>query len=279
MIDIKNLKFGYSKRTALFDDLGISLSTGNVYGLLGKNGAGKTTLLKIIAGMLFPKSGTCHVSGSNPGHRIPSVFNDLYIIPEEFSLPAVKIKKYIRANSVFYKKFSGDKMDRLLKEFDLSEDRNLATLSFGEKKKFVIAFGLSTNARILIFDEPTNGLDIPSKGQFRKIVASSLTEDRCYIFSTHQVRDLESIIDHIVIIDSGKIVFDYPVEKISGDLSFRAIQDDRKNKDIIYSEDVLGGKHAILKKTSGDPETKVELEILFNGVLSDPEEFNKILKK
>ncbi len=279
MIEIKNMKFGYRRNHLLFSDLNLSLSPGRVYGLLGKNGAGKTTLLKIISGLLFPKKGECKVFGNDCSLRLPSVLNDIYLIPEEFELPSVTINNYVKADSVFYKNFSVADMDKYLYEFGLSRDNKLNSLSYGQKKKFLIAFGLSTNAKILIMDEPTNGLDIPSKVQFRKIIASSITDERCFIISTHQVRDLESILDTIIILEKGKIIFNYAVEKIAAGLSFKFAHNEETARKAMYSEDILGGKMLILQNENHDEETKIELEILFNGVLNSPEMFNKLLNK
>ncbi len=278
MINIENLKFGYRKNKLLFDDLNLFMTSGRVYGLLGKNGAGKTTLLKIISGLLYPNSGKSLVYGKASSKRIPEILQEIYMIPEEFQLSPVTIEKYTKINGAFYKNFSFDEMKRLITEFELPGDEKLSNLSYGQKKKFLIAFGIATNAKILILDEPTNGLDIPSKTQFRRIIASSLVDERCFIISTHQVRDLESILDTILIIEEGKIIFNYPVEKISQNLEFKLVKDEKLSADIIYYEESIGGKMAILKNDKQDEETKIELEILFNGVLSKPELFNEYLK-
>jgi len=277
MIEINNLTFGYSKNRLLFHNLGLNLKTGNVYGLLGRNGAGKTTLLKIISGLLYPKSGICNVEGLASQLRIPQLMEDIYIIPEEFYMPSITIDKFISINGVFYKNFSQTDIDRLIREFNLPRDLKLSSMSYGQKKKFLIAFGIATNVKFLILDEPTNGLDIPSKTQFRKVMAASLTEDRCIIISTHQVRDLESVIDTIVILEEGAIIFNQPTEKISQKLVFRNVKAEDPDDNILYYEEVLGGKFAILKNTDNEPETKVELEVLFNGVLSNPKLINEIL--
>ncbi|MBN2519326.1 MAG: ABC transporter ATP-binding protein [Bacteroidales bacterium] len=278
MINIENLKFGYRKNKLLFDDLNLYMTSGRVYGLLGKNGAGKTTLLKIISGLLYPQSGKCLVYDKASSKRIPEILQEIYMIPEEFQLPPVTIEKYTKINGTFYKNFSFNEMEKLIKEFELPNNEKLSNLSYGQKKKFLIAFGIATNAKILILDEPTNGLDIPSKTQFRRIIASSLVDERCFIISTHQVRDLESILDTILIIEEGKIIFNYPVEKISQNLEFKLVKDEKHSEDIIYYEESIGGKMAILKNNKQEGETKIELEILFNAVLSKPELFNEYLK-
>jgi ABC-2 type transport system ATP-binding protein len=275
MIQIKNLSFGYKKNKFLFEDLSLQLPTGNIYGLLGRNGAGKTTLLKQITGLLFPQKGECLVFDTPAQDRLPEVLNEIYFIPEEFQLPAISMKAFTRLHAPFYPKFDQELYNKYLNEFEISDNAKLTSLSYGQKKKFLIAFGLATRTRILILDEPTNGLDIPSKSQFRRIVASSMDEERSIIISTHQVRDLASLIDHIIILEGGKVVFYQSTVDISSRLSF-VMTKDLEHLDVFYKEDVLGG-HAVMCKKNGE-ETEIDLELLFNGVVSNAEKVNNEFK-
>ena len=268
MIRINGLNFEYKKGNPLFTDLSLDLEAGQIYGLLGQNGAGKTTLLKLMTGLLFPQSGICNVFGYDARKRYPHILADIYIIPEEFSLPAIQIKTYERIHGAFYPHFDHEMFLHYLSEFHLSSEDKLSKLSYGQKKKFLLAFGLASNSRLVILDEPTNGLDIPSKSQFRKIIASSLTEERTFIISTHQVRDLESLIDPIVILDNGRIIFNRSLEEISKKLAFKVIKDEEHSGDILYSEDLVSGKAGILKN-SGNEDTQINLELLFNGIINN----------
>ncbi|MDP4188879.1 MAG: ABC transporter ATP-binding protein [Bacteroidota bacterium] len=275
MIEIKHLTFGYKKDKVLFDDLSLTLPLGNIYGLLGKNGAGKTTLLKQIAGLLYPYQGECLVMGQPSRYRQPEILQDIFIIPEEFTMPSETISAYTKLYAPFYPKFDKEVFSNYLNEFGLSADRKLTTLSYGQKKKFLVGFGLATRARILLMDEPTNGLDIPSKSQFRRIIASSVNEDRCFIISTHQVRDLESLIDPIIILDQGKIVFHHTMEEISRKLGFVQLEKEDQPSGLIYSEMTFSGKNAIVLNSDHE-ETRVDLELLFNGIISRAESFTNI---
>jgi ABC-2 type transport system ATP-binding protein len=273
MIELKHIQFSYSKGKKLFDNLDLSIQPGSIYGLLGRNGAGKSTLLKQVCGMLYPDSGICTVFGIESKNRLPEMLQDIYIVPEEFQLPEIRLTQYTKLNSVFYPKFSHNLMNEYIKEFELPENEKLSKLSYGQKKKFLIAFGLATNARVLIFDEPTNGLDIPSKSQFRKIIASSLDENRMFIISTHQVRDLENLIDTIVILEQGKIIFNHTVAAISEKLAFEQNLNGIGAEEILYSEEVTGKKSGIIKNQSGI-ETRIDLELLFNGVMKSSASIN-----
>lgn len=275
MIEINNLTFGYKKNKLLFNNLNLSIQKGSIYGLLGRNGAGKTTILKQIIGLLYPVKGECLVLDKPANERLPEILNNIYFIPEEFELPSVSMNTFTKLHAPFYPKFNFEILEKYLTEFEINDNSKLNSLSYGQKKKFLIAFGLATSTQILILDEPTNGLDIPSKSQFRKIMASSMDEERCIIISTHQVRDLASLIDHIVVLEKGQVIFDKNTHEISSKLSFVQTKD-LDGLEVLYNEDVLGG-HAVMCRKNGE-ETKIDLELLFNGVVSNTEKVNNIFK-
>jgi ABC-2 type transport system ATP-binding protein len=276
MIKIENLSFNYSKKKPLFDQLNLNLPAGNIYGLLGKNGAGKTTLLKIISGLLFPKHGKVEALGFQPKDRYPDFLREIYLIAEEFNLPALNLECFVRLYSPFYPRFNHSLFDDYIDEFKLPREQKLSAMSYGQKKNFLISFGLATDCKLLLLDEPTNGLDIPSKSQFRKIIANAVHEERSFIISTHQVRDMESLIDPIVILDEGKIIFYRDCEQISKKLSIIK-QTEMPDSDAVYYESSLGG-YTVVKENTGREETRMNLEILFNAVVGNKEKINKIFK-
>ncbi|MFN8258501.1 MAG: ABC transporter ATP-binding protein [Bacteroidales bacterium] len=267
MIQINNLSFGYHKKKYLFDNLNLGIKQGNIYGLLGRNGAGKTTLLKQMIGLLFPGKGECLVFDSPASARLPHVLDKIYFIPEEFILPPISMNAFVKLHAPFYPKFNHDLLKKSLGEFEISENNKLNALSYGQKKKFLIAFGLATMTPLLILDEPTNGLDIPSKSQFRKIMASAMDDERSIIISTHQVRDLSSLLDHIIILEDGKAIFDHSTADISSKLAFIQTRD-LSGLEVLFSEETLGGYAVMCRKNS--EETRIDLELLFNGVVSNP---------
>lgn len=273
MVTIENISFAFKKNQPLFEELNINFVRGNTYGLFGLNGAGKTTLLNLISGMLFPDSGHCLIHESPARERLPEVLSDLFVLPEQFELPKMDATKYIAIQAPFYPGFDAEYMSQILTEFQIDTGKSLTELSYGQRKKFMIAFALACNASLLLLDEPTNGLDIPSKSQFRKIMAATDISDRCVVISTHQVRDLNTLIDRVSLLHSGKIIFDQTTESISDRLSFVKLHSDN-NRPILYSEEILGGQAAIATKESGDGDSLIDLELLFNGVLQEPELFN-----
>jgi len=265
MIKIDTLNFGYSKHKLLFKNLSMQLSNGHIYGLLGKNGAGKSTLLKNLAGLVYAESGSIDVMGYDPAKRQPALLSDICFIPEEFYLPSVKIDSYVKANAGFYPKFDHPYFTSLLAEFDIPVGQKLINMSYGQKKKVIIAFGLATQAKLVIMDEPTNGLDIPSKAQFRKIMAAALTEDRCIIISTHQVRDLDNLIDTVIMLDENAVALKASVEEITEKLCFKRVKE--LDETVIYAEPSLSGYNAVVANYHQE-DSKLDIELLFNAVLA-----------
>jgi ABC-2 type transport system ATP-binding protein len=263
MIKINNLNFAYPRQKLLFNKLSLNAEPGSITGLLGKNGAGKTTLLKLLAGTLRCQSGEISVSGHNPQKREVSMLSNVFMVPEEFYLPSVTIEDYHKAYSPFYPVFDHEMLNRILKEFELDKSDNLHRLSHGQKKKFLIAFALSTRCSLLILDEPTNGLDIPSKLLFRKILAGSLDENQLVIISTHQVKDVENLIDKIIILDEGHIIFQETIAGISEKVNF-VFSPSRDAENSIYTEAIPGGYRSVT--TKGAIETEIDIELLFNAV-------------
>lgn len=267
MISIEQLTFHYKKQETLFAGLSFQQESGSITGLLGKNGVGKSTLLKLMAGLLKPQQGLLTINGYEPFDRLPDFLEDVFLVPEEFSFPPVSMDCYLKATAPLYPNFGSEKMDQISKEFELNRKMNINRLSHGQRKKFLIAFALATNCRLLILDEPTNGLDIPSKSLFRKILVSSVTEEQLVLISTHQVKDIETIIDKIVMLDEGEIVFNEDLDRISQKWQFKTVASLSGIADPIYHEKCPGG-YRIISQSGDDDETEIDIELLFNAIVN-----------
>ena len=276
MINISNLHFSYRKKK-VFDGLNLNLKSGHIYGLLGKNGTGKSTLLRNIAGLLFPQVGNVQVMQFDPSKREPAFLQQVFMVPEEFYLPNISVKQFLNNNAPFYPAFDLEEFDHFLKEFEIPKDNNLQEMSYGQKKKLLISFGLACNTRILLMDEPTNGLDIMSKSQFRKVLAGAINETRCILISTHQVKDLESLIDRITIIDDGVILFDQEIGAITRKLSFRHTTNKEELRDALYHESSLSGHMLVAVNTEGE-ESKLDLEMLYKAIVTNKAKIQTVFK-
>ncbi|NDV96647.1 ABC transporter ATP-binding protein [Dysgonomonas sp. 521] len=272
MIKINNLTFHYKQQKPVFENVSFQMNNG-IYGLLGENGVGKTTLLHIISGLRFPKRGNCSVLGMESSFRNPDMLQQLYYLPEEFRVPGQSIKSFVKCNSVFYPHFSYEQFNRYLSDFHLDMDSNMKELSFGQKKKTLIAFAIAVNTPVTLLDEPTNGLDIPSKTQFRKVMASAFDEDKCIIISTHQVRDLENLIDPIIILDRNQVLLNNTVEEISRKLLFT--YSTVKPEDALFSEQTMLGYTSVQENKYNEDST-LNIEALFNAVVTNKDKIKQL---
>ena len=216
MIDISNVTFEYCKGKPVLKDFSLSFPQGGVYGLLGKNGTGKSTLLYLISGLLRPRHGEVRVDGMLSANRQPEMLREIFLVPEEYDLPSVSLKSYTRALKSFYPRFSDELLRKCIEVFDLEMDMQLGTLSMGQKKKVYMCVALATGTRVLLMDEPTNGLDILSKSQFRKAVVQGMDEDKTVLVSTHQVHDVERLLDHVTIINGNQVLMHGPLNEDNG---------------------------------------------------------------
>ena len=266
MIEVSNISFKYAgQKDLVFDDFSLRLEANNIYGLLGKNGTGKSTLLYLISGLLRPKKGCVCLDGVETCKRRPETLSEIFIVPEEFDLPSMSLNDYVKVNKPFYPRFSQELLENCLKDFELTTDLKLNALSMGQKKKVFMSFALAAGTRLLLMDEPTNGLDIPSKSQFRKVVAQYMTEDRTLIISTHQVHDVESLLDHIMILSQQKLLLDASVSEIQEKYTFE-YRTPNEMDDALYAEPSLQGNAVIAPRKADSAETQVNLELLFNAV-------------
>lgn len=279
MIEVENLSFSYGRRKSkVLEDFSMKLDKGSVYGLLGKNGTGKSTLLYLMAGLLRPQTGNVLYKGVDVKKRYPDTLQDMFLVPEEFALPNVSLKQYVKLNAPFYPNFSNELLNACLRDFDMNEDIHLGELSMGQKKKAFMCFALATNTSLLMMDEPTNGLDIPSKSQFRKVIASGMSDDKAVIISTHQVRDIDSLLDHVLIMDGSKLLLNESVSTICEKLYFAEQGMNEPTEGALYVQPSVQGNSVILPNEYGE-DSKMNLEVLFNAMLAERERMQQMFNR
>lgn len=276
MIAFKDVCFSYRRNVPVLSNLSLQIEPGTVCGLLGRNGVGKSTMLYLTAGLLRPRSGQVLCNGYIPSDRQVNFLNDIFIVPEEFDLPPITLDEYVRINSVFYPKFNLDLMHSILEIFALPGNINLGALSLGQKKKAFLSFALACNTSILLLDEPTNGLDITAKRMFRAAITAAMTDDKTIIISTHQVYDVENILDHVVIADNNRILLNRPMIDIQTKLRFGYTQDPEQAKRALFSIPMPGGFNVVEFLDDPDRETEVNLETLFELTNSNPDLINQL---
>lgn len=274
MIKFEQVAFGY-RSGRLFDGLDLELRQGAIYGLLGKNGAGKSTLLKLMTGLLFPRSGEITVLGRVPQRREPGFLSQVFFLPEEFDLPRMTMAQYARVYGCFYPNFSQEQLTALLAEFEVPVAQNLHQMSFGQKKKAAIAFAIACNTPLLLMDEPTNGLDIPSKGAFRRIIAAAADSGRTIVISTHQVRDLDQLIDAVVVLDSSEILLNATTREVAQRLQFTHLNE---TDEALYAEQTIHGRWGVRLNPTAE-ESPIDMELLFNAALANRQTFKNLFNR
>lgn len=274
MITINTLDFSY-KNAAVFKNISLNFKRGNVYGLLGENGVGKTTLLKLICGLQHPTAGTCTVDEFVPSERNPYFLQNIFFLPEEVITDDTTPEKFVKKLGVFYPRYDHEYFLNLMNELEVDATKKFDTLSYGQKKKALLACALSLRTDYLLLDEPTNGLDIPSKALFRKVILQHCTDETTVIISTHQVKDVENLIDPIVILDHDEVLLNATFEEISNKLYFEYGAE--KSDDALYSEMMPGGYINVLPNNF-EMESKVNVEALFNAVRNNKKKIREIFE-
>lgn len=277
MIKIEGLTFSYGKKASVFQDFSLEMEAGKVIGLLGKNGTGKSTLLYLMSGLLRPQSGSVWMKGRDVQKRLPVTLEDMYLVPEEFTLPNLSLKQFVKVNAPFYPRFSQELLRTCLADFDLNEDIHLGELSMGQKKKAYMCFALAANTSLLLMDEPTNGLDIP-KSQFRKVIASGMTEEKLVVVSTHQVRDIDRLLDQVVVIDGNEVLLNRSVVDITDKLLFAEQGMNEPTDDALFVQPSVHGNNVIWPNLAGE-ESPLNLELLFNALLTEREKIQAIFNE
>ena len=273
MITLKELSFSYSRKKEVLDRINLEVGSGHICGLLGKNGEGKTTLLNLLSGQIFPDQGSCLVLEETPSERNARFLQQIFLLPEEISMPEVTAIEYIKMYAPFYPTFRDDICKACVESFEINLSDRLSKMSQGQRKKVAITLALAAHTPLLLMDEPTNGLDIPSKATFRRLVASLIDDNQTVIISTHQVRDLESLIDTVLILDQRQILLNKTLNEIGEKLYFGPLLPEEK---ALYSEPTPQGTIGVTAR-NGKEETAVSLELLFNAAITYPKEIQRIM--
>lgn len=271
MLQIQNLSYAYPGQSKpVIRDMALELHSGGIYGLLGANGTGKSTLLYLISGLLKPLTGNVSLDGTDTFLRTPHTLADIFIVAEEFEVPAILLSEFVQLNSPFYPNFSEEQMNGYLAHFRLTPDIHLGRLSMGQRKKAYIAFALACNTRLLLMDEPTNGLDIPGKAEFRRAIVSGVNDERTIVISTHQVRDLEQVLDHVTMINTDGVILNSSLSDIRCKLQFIFTNEPTDCAGALWSSPTVGGYSVIRRRSDDMEETEVNLEALFEFAYTNP---------
>jgi ABC-2 type transport system ATP-binding protein len=267
MLSTENLSYSYRKGKVILENVALNLTPGNVYGLLGLNGVGKTTLMQLISGCLFPKKGSINLMGFDPKERDVNMLVNLYYVPVEINVPNCSVARYLELYQPFYPDFDLKIFKKALECFGLEQSMRLNQISFGQKKKVILAFALATQCKVLLLDEPTDGLDSPSKVQFQRLLSEYISADCLVIIATHRINDVATLIDYLLILEDTKLLVNAPIATINE--QFSQLISSILPSEALYSERVPQGFKYLTHNVDGDPK-HIDLEFFFNAISSKP---------
>lgn len=276
MIEIRNLKFSYStlkSRTEVFDSLSMMIPTGEIVGLLGRNGTGKSTLLNLLAGLLDADAGTIAVEGVDVTQRGTALYTSLMIVPEEFGLPQLTLDRFVKVTAPFYPNYDEARFADCCSRFEVNRAVRLDRMSMGQRKKAYLAFALACNTPVLLLDEPTNGLDIPARQALRQMLAEQVNDERTIVISTHAARDIENLVDRLVILEPHRMVLNESIATLSTLFGVGVVPAGVKP---LYSEPSVAGVRGVWV-AEGDEESRMDMEMMFNAATKSPREVAAVI--
>jgi ABC-2 type transport system ATP-binding protein len=201
---------------AALEDVSLTVEPGTVTGLLGRNGAGKTTLMRIVTGLEFPTSGSIRVFGEAPAEN-EAVLRRMVFVREDQAYPDLRVSHVIRVASWFYPNWNGELARQLVTDFDLPMQRRIRKLSRGMRSAVGIVIGLAARAELTLFDEPYAGLDAVARQLFYdRLLADFAEHPRTVVLSTHLIDEVADLLEHVVMLDRGRVVLDAPADDVRG---------------------------------------------------------------
>ena len=207
MISITDLTRRYRDQLAL-DHVSVNIDDARITGLLGRNGAGKSTLLRIISGQEFASSGDVRVLGGVPLED-DRILRRMVFIREDQIYPDIRVRHALRTASWFYPNWDAQLAESLVAEFELPRNRSIKKLSHGMRSTLGIVIGLAARAEVTLFDEPYAGLDAVARRRFYDRLLEDYAEHpRVVVLSTHLVDEVADLLEQVVMIDRGRVVFD-----------------------------------------------------------------------
>lgn len=275
---MSNVSFGYTRKRKLFKGIDLELPQGSIIGLLGRNGEGKSTLMKLISGQLIPSTGNIETLGHLASKRKVEMLQQIYMLAEDVQLPRVSVRTYFDLIAPFYPTYDGKLANQLIRDFEIDWSMKTAKMSLGQKKKAAIALALSVRTPLLLLDEPTNGLDIPSKSVFRRMLAQYIGDEQTVIISTHQVRDLEQLIDRIVMMDNNRFVCNESILRLLELFHFGHLNSQDASKAIYREPSIVGELGVWAAEGDESSEGEFSMELFFNAMISQRERMDQIIK-
>lgn len=262
IINIDNLKLRYKAGTYVLDQLDLKLDAGSITVLAAPNGEGKTSLLKVLCGLRFPNEGTVKVLGFDPKNREVEFLQKVYYLPAEPTFPGWTPQRIGKHYGAFYPNFEKSIYQQCLKDFSVDTDKSIKKLSFGQQRRVQLAFALATRVELLLLDEPTLGLDIAGKDQFRRSLIAMAAEGQTVIIATHQLAEVAPVLDQMLILREKQIQHQFQLQDAFEQLSFQLTSQKPVPFDGSYGRRVPGG-WLVIKNDGSISNAQPDLETLY----------------
>ena len=225
ILECEKLSKNYGGLRAL-DELNLKLESGKIVGLLGPNGYGKTTLIKILSGLLRQDKGTVLIDGKKVGVKTKKIVS--YLPERGYLSPGMKIRDVAKFFEEFYEDFDIKRANAMIDELGLDRESRLKSLSKGNREKVQLIMVMSRKAKLYLLDEPMGGVDPAARDYILKTIISNYSEDATVIISTHLIQDVEQILDEVVFLKEGKVMFHRDVDELR--------MEEKKSVDALFRE-------------------------------------------
>ncbi|SEO06312.1 ABC-2 type transport system ATP-binding protein [Amphibacillus marinus] len=266
MINCENVSFNYRKK-AIYQNFNWCLKAGTICGLLGPNGAGKTTLFNMLAGLVFPTKGEINIAGHNPSKREAAFYRQFAYVAETLPCPSMSPMVYATLCGPLYPNYSPERFLQLAEAFELDIEQNFNAFSAGDLRKAWLAIVLACQTALILLDEPSKGLDIKAQASLRKALAETAAAGSRILLSTHHVREVEGILDHVTIINrGGKLLLNAEVAQLYQHYSLiEAAQEHQLPSDILAKQRLTMGWVGLVNQPAQTMQD-IPLELLFSGL-------------
>lgn len=252
IIETKNLCKSYGKNRGIID-INLKVKEGEIFGFVGPNGAGKSTTIRTILNFIFPTSGSGKILGKDIVKESSEIKKYIGYVPSEVKFyDEVKVKDIIKYSASFYEGVNKEEVDNLYKILDVDINKKMSELSLGNKKKVAIVQALIHNPKLLILDEPTNGLDPLIQKKLFELLEEAKKKGTTVFLSSHNLVEVENLCDRVAVIKDGKIIDTIVIEKLSKKLGLRVV---------IKSNEINEEK---IREISGEVISKEKNEFVFH---------------
>lgn len=265
IIELNKVSLRYGKESPVLEELSLRMDGGGIVGLCAPNGVGKTSLLKMLMGLRYPTTGSLKVMGYDPTQRPTALLEQAYFLPADPNLPAWTPRKIGKVLGSFYPNFDPEIYQECIDDFQVDPDRVLSKLSFGQQRRVQLAFALGVRTPLLLLDEPTIGLDVNGKDQFRRSLIKATEAGQTVILATHLLNEVGPVLDQLLVLHQRQVWAHVNLEEANKIYSYHHSSYPPPEGTNSFGRRVPGGWH-IVRADGGPSSAQPDLETLYLGL-------------